>query len=86
MRLSWPPSRGCDFGQQYVATIADFASEVAGVVGDKGKIAYDTSLRDRPPQKLLDISKIKNLGWLPKIRRMTDWPLPMPIFWPAATA
>jgi len=48
-------------------TIADFAQEVAGVVGYKGKIAYDTSRPDGPPQKLLDISKIKKLGWSPKI-------------------
>lgn len=49
-------------------TIADFASEVAGVVGYKGKIAYDLSRPDGPPQKLLDISRIKKLGWSPKIR------------------
>jgi GDP-L-fucose synthase len=49
-------------------TIAGFASEVAVVVGYKGKIAFDTSRPDGPPQKLLDISKIKKLGWSPKIR------------------
>jgi GDP-L-fucose synthase len=48
-------------------TIADFASEVASVVGYKGKIAYDTSRPDGPPQKLLDVSKIKKLGWSAKI-------------------
>jgi len=49
-------------------TIADFASEVAGVVGYKGKITYDLSRPDGPPQKRLDISRIKNLGWSAKIR------------------
>lgn len=48
-------------------TIADFASEVANVVGYKGKVAYDTARPDGPPQKLLDISKIKKFGWSPKI-------------------
>jgi GDP-L-fucose synthase len=48
-------------------TIAAFASEVAHVVGYKGKIDYDTSRPDGPPQKLLDVSKIKKLGWTPKI-------------------
>lgn len=48
-------------------TIAEFAAEVAGVVGYKGKIVYDTSRPDGPPQKLLDVSKIKKLGWAPKI-------------------
>lgn len=49
-------------------TIADFAGEVASVVGYKGKIAYDTSRPDGSPQKLLDVSKIKKLGWAPKIK------------------
>jgi GDP-L-fucose synthase len=49
-------------------TIADFAAEVASVVGYKGKIIFDTSRPDGPPQKLLEISKIKKLGWSPKIR------------------
>jgi GDP-L-fucose synthase len=47
-------------------TIADFAAEIAGVIGYKGKIVYDTSRPDGPPQKLLDVSKIKKLGWSPK--------------------
>ncbi|HEY4141395.1 MAG TPA: GDP-L-fucose synthase [Pseudolabrys sp.] len=48
-------------------TIATFANEVAHVVGYKGKIDYDTARPDGPPQKLLDVSKIKKLGWSPKI-------------------
>jgi GDP-L-fucose synthase len=48
-------------------TIAAFASEVAHVVGYKGKIDYDTARPDGPPQKLLDVSKIRKLGWSPKI-------------------
>jgi GDP-L-fucose synthase len=49
-------------------TIADFAAEVAKVVGFQGKIEFDTSRPDGPPQKLLDVSKIKKLGWSPTIR------------------
>ena len=49
-------------------TIADFASDVASVVGYEGKIEFDTSRPDGPPQKLLDVSKIKKLGWSAKIR------------------
>jgi GDP-L-fucose synthase len=48
-------------------TIADFASEVASIVGYKGKIVFDTSRPDGPPQKLLNIAKIRKLGWSPKI-------------------
>jgi len=50
------------------ATIADFAVEIASVVGYKGKIVYDTSRPDGAPRKLLDVSKIKKLGWSPKIK------------------
>jgi GDP-L-fucose synthase len=44
-------------------SIAEFAAEVAGVVGYKGRIEFDTSRPDGPPQKLLDVSKMKALGW-----------------------
>jgi GDP-L-fucose synthase len=49
-------------------TIGKFAEIVAGVVGYKGKIVFDTSRPDGPPQKLLDVSKIGKLGWAPKIK------------------
>jgi len=47
-------------------TIAEFATEVANVVGYSGKLEFDTSRPDGPPQKLLDVAKIKRLGWAPK--------------------
>lgn len=49
-------------------TIAEFAGEVGSVIGYKGKITYDTSRPDGAPRKLLDVSKIKKLGWSPKIK------------------
>ncbi len=48
-------------------SIAAFAGEVAKVVGYQGKIAYDNARPDGPPQKLLDVSQIKKLGWSPTI-------------------
>jgi GDP-L-fucose synthase len=48
-------------------TIAEFAEIVSEVVGYKGRIVYDTSRPDGPPQKLLDIAKIGKLGWAPKV-------------------
>ncbi len=48
-------------------TIAEFAEIVRDVTGYKGKIAYDIARPDGPPQKLLDVSKLKALGWAPKI-------------------
>lgn len=48
-------------------TIGDFSRHVSEVVGYKGKIEFDTSRPDGPPQKLLNVAKIKKLGWSPKI-------------------
>ena len=47
-------------------TIKEFAELVAAIVGYNGKIVYDTSRPDGAPQKLLDVSKIKKLGWTAK--------------------
>jgi GDP-L-fucose synthase len=43
--------------------ISKFAELIADVVGYNGKIAYDTSRPDGAPRKLLDVSKIRKLGW-----------------------
>jgi GDP-L-fucose synthase len=48
-------------------TIAEFATEVAHVVGFKGEIFFDTARPDGMPQKLLNVSKINTLGWSSKI-------------------
>lgn len=48
-------------------SIGDFAQLVSAIVGYKGKIVFDKSRPDGSPQKLLDVSKIKKLGWSPKI-------------------
>ena len=48
-------------------TIAEFAGIVRDIVGYSGQIAFDTSRPDGPPQKLLDVSKLRKLGWAPKI-------------------
>jgi GDP-L-fucose synthase len=48
--------------------IANFTFEVASVIGDNDKIGFETSRPDGPPQKLLDVAKIKRLGWSLKLR------------------
>jgi GDP-L-fucose synthase len=48
-------------------TIAEFAEAVRDVVGYEGRIVYDTSRPDGPPQKLLDTSRLTALGWSPKV-------------------
>lgn len=48
-------------------SIADLASLIKKVVGYEGEIVYDSSKPDGTPQKLLDVSKINNLGWTAQI-------------------
>jgi len=49
-------------------TILELAKLIAGVVGFTGEIVTDPAKPDGTPRKLLDVSKLKNLGWHPKIR------------------
>ena len=49
-------------------TIAELAELALSVVGSEAKLKFDTSKPDGSPQKLLDISRITDLGWEAKIR------------------
>lgn len=40
----------------------------AGIVNFEGEIVYDTSKPNGTPRKLMDASRIKSLGWSPKIK------------------
>lgn len=44
-------------------SIAELADMVRGVVGYDGKIVYDASKPDGTPRKLVDVSKMSELGW-----------------------
>jgi GDP-L-fucose synthase len=44
-------------------TIAELAHLVSATVGYHGRIVFDTSKPDGTPRKLLDVSKLKALGW-----------------------
>jgi GDP-L-fucose synthase len=46
-------------------TIAELAKIVAGVVGFQGRLAFDTSKPDGTPRKLMDIDRLRKLGWNP---------------------
>lgn len=47
--------------------IKDLAMMIKEIVGFKGDILYDLTKPDGTPRKLLDVSKIKELGWMPKV-------------------
>ncbi len=48
-------------------TIRELAELVGNVAGFKGELVFDTSRPDGTPRKLLDVSKLRKLGWQPKI-------------------
>ena len=48
-------------------TIKNLSNLIKEIVGFEGKLNFDSSKPDGNPRKLLDSSKIFNLGWEPKI-------------------
>lgn len=48
-------------------SIKELAEMVKDCVGYRGEIAWDKSRPDGTPRKLLDVSKLKALGWAPKV-------------------
>ena len=44
-------------------TIKDLAEIIQKITGHKGRILWDDSKPDGTPRKLMDVSKMKNLGW-----------------------
>jgi GDP-L-fucose synthase len=47
--------------------IAELAAMIADVVGYPGELSWDSSMPDGTPRKLLDVSRIRDLGWSPRI-------------------
>lgn len=60
-------------------TIRELAEIISKVVGYKGELKFDTSKPDGTPRKLLDVSKLNELGWKYKvelvdgIRKTYEW-------------
>ena len=60
-------------------SIRQLAEAVASVVGYEGPVDWDRNKPDGTPRKLLDSSKVRALGWAPKIaladglRRTYEW-------------
>ena len=49
------------------STIRELAEKVKKGVGFDGKIRWDESKPDGTPRKLLDVTKIRGMGWKPKV-------------------
>ncbi len=60
-------------------TIRELAELVCDVVGFDGELTWDKTKPDGTPRKLLDVSKLRSLGWAPTIplregvAQMYDW-------------
>jgi GDP-L-fucose synthase len=48
-------------------TIRELAEATAKIVGFQGEVVWDTSKPDGTPQKLIDVSRLNQLGWKAKI-------------------
>lgn len=48
-------------------TIAELAQLVAEVVGFEGEVRFDSSKPDGTPRKLLDVSRLRRLGWKARV-------------------
>tara|TARA_Y100000813_G_C24028584_1_gene288650 strand:- start:240 stop:731 length:492 start_codon:yes stop_codon:yes gene_type:complete len=72
---NWDPNQNLDdfrlnflnVGTGKDLCIRDLALLIAKITNYNGEIRWDTSKPDGTPKKLLDISRIKNLGWEPTI-------------------
>jgi GDP-L-fucose synthase len=60
-------------------SIADLARIIAQVTGFEGRISFDATKPDGTPRKLLDVSRLSNMGWTARIqleegiRQTYDW-------------
>ncbi|SPW58021.1 GDP-L-fucose synthetase [Escherichia coli] len=48
-------------------TIRELAQTIAKVVGYKGRVVFDASKPDGTPRKLLDVTRLHQLGWYHEI-------------------
>jgi len=64
---SYDSSEHLNIGSGQDLTIKELAEMVAELTGFGGQIAWDSSKPDGTPRKVMDVSKVKNLGWAPKI-------------------
>ncbi|HUA83978.1 MAG TPA: hypothetical protein VMB85_08975, partial [Bryobacteraceae bacterium] len=60
-------------------TIRELAETVGSIVSYSGRLVFDQSKPDGTPRKLLDVTRLRELGWTPRIplaegiRSTYDW-------------
>jgi GDP-L-fucose synthase len=63
LMLNYNNSEIVNIGTGQDVTIAELAVVIKNIVGFEGDIYFNTEMPDGTPRKLLDVSKLKNLGW-----------------------
>jgi GDP-L-fucose synthase len=63
LMLNYNESEIVNIGTGKDITIKELALTIKEVVGFQGDIYFNTKMPDGTPRKLLDVSKLKNLGW-----------------------
>jgi len=63
MNHSFPYEPLVNIGTGEEISIADLAHLISGIVGFKGEIRFDATKPDGTPRKLMDVSKLRSLGY-----------------------
>ncbi len=63
----WDSPDPINIGSGTDIKISELAQKISHIAGFKGSIIWDETMPDGTPRKLVDISKIKSLGFEPKI-------------------
>src|SRR6266566_2642179 len=64
---TWSDDEPINIGIGTDVTISELARLIADVIGFSGRFIFDPSKPDGTPRKLLNVSKLTALGWLPRI-------------------
>mgnify|MGYP001330610629 FL=1 len=57
-----------NIGSGYEISIKSLSEMIAEIIGYQDEISWDKRMPDGTPRKILDNTKIKSLGWEPKIK------------------
>ncbi|MDS1750725.1 GDP-L-fucose synthase [Escherichia coli] len=62
-QITQPMLSHINVGTGVDCSIREMAETMASVVGYQGKIVFDVTKPDGTPRKLMDVTRLKNLGW-----------------------
>jgi GDP-L-fucose synthase len=54
-------------------SIRELAETCARVTGFRGRLAFDATKPDGTPRKLMDVSRLRSLGWQASIPLVQGW-------------